>query len=73
VASYHAGKPSKPMVKEAIDAGRYTVNSTRGIPKIQILTVEGLLAGNGSLEPRPSQPVLRSGAEGKKEKQEEML
>jgi|GEM_PF-429324 len=47
-------KPTKPMQKEAIDAGRYTAKLyQKDYPKIQILTVAGLLAGSERLEAPP--------------------
>jgi DNA modification methylase len=46
--------PTKPMVKEAIEAGRYmTKLYRREYPKVQILTVEGLLNGSERLEAPP--------------------
>jgi hypothetical protein len=68
-------KPSKPMVKEAIDAGRYTAKLyQKEYPKIQILTVEGLLAGTERLEaPHQANPFAKAEREVKPEKQEEML
>lgn len=40
-------KPTKPMIKEALDAGEFTtpITAKREFPKIQILTVEELLKG----------------------------
>ena len=68
-------KPSKPMVKEAIDAGRYTAKLyQKEYPKIQILTVEGLLAGTERLEAPPqANPFAKAEREVKAHKQEEML
>lgn len=68
-------KPSKPMVKEAIDAGRYTAKLyQKDYPKIQILTVEGLLAGTERLEAPPqANPFAKAEREVKAEKQAEML
>jgi hypothetical protein len=68
-------KPSKPMVKEAIDAGRYTAKLyQKEYPKIQILTVEGLLAGTERLEAPPqANPFAKAEREVKGGKQEEML
>ena len=67
--------PSKPMVKEAIDAGRYTAKLyQKEYPKIQILTVAGLLAGTERLEAPPqANPFAKAEREVKMEKQEEML
>jgi site-specific DNA-methyltransferase (adenine-specific) len=68
-------KPSKPMVKEAIDAGRYTAKLyQKEYPKIQILTVEGLLDGTERLEAPPqANPFAKAEREVKAHKQEEML
>ena len=68
-------KPSKPMVKEAIDAGRFkTKLYHEEHPKIQILTVEGLLNGTERLDAPPqANPFAKAGREAKPEKQEEML
>ena len=65
--------PTEPMIKEAVTAGFY--DSPKGeVPKIQILTVEGLISGSE----RPQYYDISSGAhnfkkakkEGKKAKQE---
>lgn len=68
------------MVKEAIEAGRYKTKLYKDHPKIQILTVEGLLSGNERLDAPPqANPFAKAEAEGaaarmgKAEKQEEML
>lgn len=37
--------PTKPMLKEAASAGFYTASNGRDYPRIQILTIEGLLTG----------------------------
>lgn len=37
--------PTKPMIKEAASAGFYLAGNGRSYPKIQILTIEGLLSG----------------------------
>ena len=68
-------KPSKPMVKEAIDAGRYTAKLyQKEYPKIQILTVEGLLSGTERLDAPPqANPFAKAEREVKQQKQEEML
>ena len=68
-------KPTKPMVKETIEAGRYTTKLYhKEHPKIQILTVEGLLAGTERLDAPPqANPFAKAEREGKAEKQEEML
>lgn len=48
-------KPSKPMREEAVSAGRYTSKlwHTKDYPKIQILTVEGLLDGTERVDSPP--------------------
>jgi site-specific DNA-methyltransferase (adenine-specific) len=48
-------KPSKPMRNEAADAGRYTSKlwHEKEYPKIQILTVEGLLNKSERLDAPP--------------------
>jgi site-specific DNA-methyltransferase (adenine-specific) len=68
-------KPTKPMVKEAVEAGRYkTKLYQKEHPKIQILTVEGLLSGKERLDAPPqANPFAKAEREGKAEKQEEML
>ena len=68
-------EPNKPMVKEAIDAGRYTAKLyQKEYPKIQILTVEDLLAGTERLEAPPqANPFAKAEWEVKAETQEEML
>jgi len=67
--------PSKPMKKEAIEAGRYTAKLyQKEYPKIQILTVAGLLAGTERLEAPPqANPFAKAEREVKANKQEEML
>jgi site-specific DNA-methyltransferase (adenine-specific) len=48
-------KPTKPMRKEAADAGRYESKlwHDKDYPKIQILTIEGLLNGKERVEAPP--------------------
>jgi site-specific DNA-methyltransferase (adenine-specific) len=66
--------PSKPMVKEAIEAGRYKTKLYKDHPKIQILTIEGLLSGKERVDAPPqANPFAKAEREGKPEKQEEML
>jgi DNA modification methylase len=67
--------PTKPMVRESVGAGRYkTKLYQKEYPKIQILTVEGLLNGTERLEAPPqANPFAKAEREGKAEKQEEML
>ena len=68
-------KPTKPMMKEAIEAGNYmTKLYHKEHPKIQILTVEGLLSGKERLDAPPqANPFAKAEREAKAEKQEEML
>jgi DNA modification methylase len=69
-------KPTKPMREEAADAGRYTSKlwHDNDYPKIQILTIEGLLTGNERVgAPPPTNPFAKAQREAKPEKQQEML
>jgi len=69
-------KPTKPMREEAVDAGRYTSKLWHGkdYPKIQLLTIEGLLNGTERVEAPPqSNPFAKAQREAKPEKQQEML
>lgn len=52
-------RPTKPMISEAAAAGHYDSPLHGSFPKIQILTVEGLLNGNE----RPQLPDLSRGAQ----------
>ncbi len=63
------------MVKEAIVAGRYTAKFyQKEYPKIQILTVTGLLDGTERLEAQPqANPFAKAEREVKAHKQKEML
>jgi hypothetical protein len=62
------------MVKEAIEAGRYKTKLYKDHPKIQILTVEGLLSGKERLDAPPqANPFAKAEREGKAEKQEKIL
>ena len=45
-------KPTKPMLKEAAEAGFYSTEAWGKFPRIQILTVAQLLEGKGILYPR---------------------
>lgn len=66
--------PSKPMVKEAIEAGRYTTKLYKDHPRIQILTVAGLLAGTERLDAPPqANPFTKAEREGNLEKQQEIF
>jgi site-specific DNA-methyltransferase (adenine-specific) len=69
-------KPTKPMREEAADAGHYTSKlwHDKDYPKIQILTIEGLLAGQERVEAPPQiNPFAKAQREAKLEKQQEML
>jgi adenine specific DNA methylase Mod len=69
-------KPTKPMREEAADAGRYASKlwHKKDYPKIQILTIEGLLAGTERVEAPPQgNPFAKAQREAKPEKQQEML
>jgi len=69
-------KPSKPMRIEAADAGRYTSKMwhEKDYPKIQILTIEGLLDGSERVDAPPQlNPFAKAQREAKPEKQQEML
>jgi adenine specific DNA methylase Mod len=70
------GKPSRPMRVEAAEAGRFTSKTwhKKDYPKIQILTVEGLLDGTERIDaPPPENPFAKAQREGKPEKQQDML
>ena len=69
-------KPSKPMRNEAAEAGRYQskVWHQKDYPKIQLLTVEGLLAKTERVEAPPQMnPFARARREGKAEKQTPLI
>jgi site-specific DNA-methyltransferase (adenine-specific) len=69
-------KPTKPMREEAVDAGRYTSKlwHDKDYPKIQLLTIEGLLDGTERVEAPPQlNPFAKAQREAKPEKQQEML
>ncbi len=69
-------KPTKPMREEAADAGRYESKlwHDKDYPKIQILTIEGLLSGKERVEAPPQlNPFAKAQREGKTEKQSELI
>jgi len=69
-------KPTKPMREEAADAGRYESKlwHDKDYPKIQILTIEGLLSGKERVEAPPQMnPFAKAQREGKAEKQAELI
>jgi adenine specific DNA methylase Mod len=69
-------KPTKPMREEAADAGRYTSKlwHDKDYPKIQILTIEGLLSGTERVEAPPQiNPFAKAQREGNAAKQAELI
>ena len=69
-------RPSKQMRTEAADAGRYSSKlwHDKDYPRIQILTVEGLLNGTESVNAPPQiNPFAIAARESAREKQAEML
>jgi site-specific DNA-methyltransferase (adenine-specific) len=69
-------KTTKPMREEAADAGRYTSQlwHDKDYPKIQLLTIEGLLNDTERVEAPPQlNPFAKAQREAKPEKQQEML
>jgi len=69
-------KPSKQMRMEAADAGRYSSKlwHDKDYPRIQILTVEGLLNGTERIDAPPQlNPFAMAARETKQHKQAEML
>jgi site-specific DNA-methyltransferase (adenine-specific) len=69
-------KPTKPMREEAADAGRYESKlwHDKDYPKIQILTIEGLLSGKERVEAPPQMnPFAKAQREGKAEKQTDFI
>jgi site-specific DNA-methyltransferase (adenine-specific) len=69
-------KPTKPMREEAADAGRYESKlwHDKDYPKIQLLTIEGLLNGKERVEAPPQMnPFAKAQREGKPEKQTELI
>ncbi|HEY3931551.1 MAG TPA: restriction endonuclease [Verrucomicrobiae bacterium] len=69
-------KPTKPMREEAADAGRYESKlwHDKDYPKIQILTIEGLLSSKERVEAPPQlNPFAKAQRESKGEKQSELI
>jgi hypothetical protein len=69
-------KPTKPMREEAADADRYDSKlwHDKDYPKIQILTVEGLLTGQERVEAPPQlNPFAKAQREGNREKQADLM
>jgi len=70
------GKPSKQMRTEAADAGRYSSKlwHDKDYPRIQILTIEGLLNGTERIDAPPQlNPFAMAAREQKQHEQPEML
>jgi site-specific DNA-methyltransferase (adenine-specific) len=68
--------PTKPMREEASDAGRYISKlwHDKDYPKIQILTIEGLLSGKERVVAPPQiNPFAKAQREGRQEKQSELI
>ena len=65
------------MREEAADAGRYKANlldEEKSFPKIQILTIEGLLSGKERVDAPPqANPFAKAQREGKAEKQADLI
>ena len=69
-------KPSKQMRTEGVDAGRYTSKlwHDKDYPRIQILTIEGLLSGTERIDAPPQiNPVAMAARETAAHTQTEML
>jgi site-specific DNA-methyltransferase (adenine-specific) len=69
-------KPTKPMREEAADAGRYESKlwHDKHYPKIQILTIEGLLSGKERVAAPPQMsPLAKAPREGKAERQTDLI
>jgi len=69
-------KPTKPMRDEAADAGRYESKlwHDRDYPKIQILTIEGLLNNTERVDAPPQMnPFAKAQREAKPEKQADLI
>jgi site-specific DNA-methyltransferase (adenine-specific) len=69
--------PTNPMREEAADAGRYKANlldESKSYPKIQILTVGGLMNKTGRVDAPPqTNPFLRAEQEGIRESQQVLV
>jgi hypothetical protein len=69
-------KPTKPMRDEAVEVGRYESKlwHDKDYPKIQLLTIEGLLSGNGRVNAPPQvNPFAKAQREAKLQKQTELI
>jgi hypothetical protein len=70
------GKPTKPMRDEAADAGRYESKlwHDKDYPKVQILTIEGLLNKTERVNAPPQMnPSAKAQREAKPEKQADLI
>ncbi len=66
-------EPSKPMVKEAVEAGFYkSPNFDKPVPRIQIRTIEELLAGRGIDYHRMAEATLKAAPKAKAAKAENL-
>jgi len=68
--------PTKPMREEAVDAGIYKskIWHDKDYPKIQILTIEGLMSSTERVDAPPQMnPFAKAQREGKQEKQTELI
>lgn len=69
--------PTKPMREEAVDAGRYKANllyESKSYPKIQILTVEGLMNKTEQVDAPPqANPFLKAQQEGIRENRQVLV
>jgi site-specific DNA-methyltransferase (adenine-specific) len=69
-------KPTKPMRDEAADAGRYESKlwHDKDYPKVQILTIEGLLNKTERVNAPPQMnPFAKAQGEAKPEKQADLI
>jgi len=65
--------PTKPMLKEAAEAGFYKPPGLEDrYPRIQILTIEGLLAGKGVAYPRLLEVTFKKAPKARKATEEQM-
>jgi site-specific DNA-methyltransferase (adenine-specific) len=68
--------PTKPMCDKAADAGRYESKlwHDKDYPKVQILTIEGLLNGTERVDAPPQMnPFAKARREAKPEKQADLI
>jgi SAM-dependent methyltransferase len=66
-------EPSKPMLKEAVDAGFFkSENFTDKVPRVQILTIEQLLEGKHIQFPRVQEETFKQAPKAKGKKAENM-